>query len=67
MRLCESRVPFLAGRTLESDTGLALPLERSDLIVPVCPPSLFVSFFISYEQREEQEAMSGGGSVGEEG
>lgn len=56
-----SPVPFLAGRTLGSDTGLALPLERSVLIMPACPPSLFTSFFISCKGRAQREVVSGGG------
>ncbi|TNN45029.1 hypothetical protein EYF80_044776 [Liparis tanakae] len=43
--------PFRPDRTLASDTGLALPLERSDLIMLACPPSLFPSFLISYGER----------------
>lgn len=51
-----SRVPFLPGRTMGSDTGLSLPLERSDLIMLPCPPSLFISFFISCRNRGEEDS-----------
>lgn len=67
-------VPFFPGRELESDTGLARPFARSDLIMLLCPPSLLLSFFIScMEKREKrwkiinQEKENKGGETGGRG